>query len=351
LDLLGIIRAIDNRMRISGMLLGGDIGGTKTLLALATEEQDGGMQIILERSYASREYPTFDNVLAKFRDEARVKGYLDPIEAACIGVAGPVDAGRAKVTYLPWQLDAIELGSQIGGAPMHLLNDFATAAAGLLDPTIPVQVLQSAPAVANGTRVILGAGTGLGVAALTCIGEQWKIVSGEGGHTGFAPADQEQTRLREWLAARNPRVTAERILSGAGLVDLYRFVCAEESGAAADIDLANGGIDPAAAVATGGLAHPESAAGHALRLFCSVYGAFAGDLALLFNARGGVFLAGGIAPKILAALRGPAFVTAFRDKGVHSLLVDNYPAQVVMEPRLGLLGALQLAAGRGIAEN
>lgn len=331
------------------MLLGGDIGGTKTLLALARQERDGRMQILLERSFASREYESFDNVLDAFRDEARQNGHDEPIEAASIGLAGPVDSGRAKVTHLPWQLDAKELGQRIGGAPMHLLNDFAAAAAGLLDPAIPTAVLQNAPTMPRGTRVILGAGTGLGVAALTSVGGQWKILSGEGGHIGFAPADQEQTRLRQWLAARNPRVTAERVLSGAGLVDVYRFVCAERGSASKDIDLSARDVDPAAAISTQGLASPESDSGHALRLFCAVYGAFAGDLALLFNARGGVFLAGGIAPKILAALRGTPFIEAFRDKGVHSPLVADYAAHVVMEPRLGLLGALQLAAGRGMA--
>lgn len=333
------------------MLLGGDIGGTKTLLALAKPGQDGRLQIVLERSYASREHPTFDSVLDKFVSEARHNGCTEAVTAGCIGLAGPVHSGRAKVTHLPWQLDATELGKRLG-APMHLLNDFATIAAGLLDPSaIPTQVLHVANAEPRGTRVVLGAGTGLGVAALTCVGEHWKIVSGEGGHMGFGPADAEQMRLHAWLAARNPRVTAERILCGRGLVDLYRFVCEQSSGSTPEIDLSASGGDAAAAIGNRALADPESAAGHALRLFCAVYGAFAGDLALLFNARGGVFLAGGIAPKILAALRRPAFVDAFLAKGVHSALVANYPAQVVMEPRLGLLGALQLAAGRGIAEN
>ena len=128
------------------MLLGGDIGGTKTLLALARQEQDGRMQIVFERSYASRDHASFENVLRLFQDEARRNGLVEPIEAASIGVAGPVHSGRAKVTYLPWQLDATELGKRIGGAPVHLLNDFAAAAAGLLDPAaIPVEVLQRAP--------------------------------------------------------------------------------------------------------------------------------------------------------------------------------------------------------------
>lgn len=331
------------------MLLGGDIGGTKTLLALAKRES-GAIRIVLERSFRSRDYGSFDSLLEQFQQEARRYGHVDKVEAAAIGVAGPVDAGRAKVTYLPWQLDASELGLRVGGAPFALLNDFAATAAGLLEPTaIPTELLHGAPTTRHGTRVVLGAGTGLGVAALTRLGEQWKIVAGEGGHIGFAPADKEQARLRDWLAERNPRVTVERILSGNGLVDLYRFVC--EQGAVTDFDVSAGDVDPAAAVATHGLGHPESASGRALRLFCSVYGAFAGDLALLFNARGGVFLAGGIAPKILEALRGNPFVEAFRDKGVHASLVANYAVQVIMEPRLGLLGALQLAAGHAVVEN
>lgn len=333
------------------MLLGGDIGGTKTLLGLARKEADGRPRIIFERSYASREHASFDGVLQEFLGAARLDGHTGPIEAASIGVAGPVHAGRAKVTYLPWELDATKLGQGAGGAPVHLVNDFAAAAAGLLDTAaVPLEALQHAPAVPGATRVVLGAGTGLGVAALVRAGEHWKIVSGEGGHVGFAPADEEQARLREWLAARDPRVTVERVLSGGGLVDLHRFVCDEGTHGPADFDLSCGDADPAATIATRGLRLPESPCGHALNLFCSVYGAFAGDLALLFDARGGVFLAGGIATKILVALRRTGFLAAFRNKGVHSALTTNYDVQVVMEPRLGLLGALQLAAGRGVAE-
>lgn len=333
------------------MLLGGDIGGTKTLLALATREPNGAMRIVVERSYASREYANFNSLLDEFQRGIRQDGHVEPIEAATIGVAGPVDSGRAKVTNLPWQLDARELSQQIGGRPFHLLNDFAATAAGLLEPTaIPLEALLSAPTVPRGTRVILGAGTGLGVAALTCLGEQWKIISGEGGHIGFAPVDQEQARFREWLAEREARVSAEHVLSGRGLVNLYRFVCGQGKDVA-DVDTSTPGVDPAAAIATRGLASPGSAAGRALAMFCAVYGAFAGDLALLFNARGGVFLAGGIAPKILGALRGTQFLTAFRNKGVHSSLVGSYAVQVIMEPRLGLLGALQLAAGHAVVEN
>lgn len=333
------------------MLLGGDIGGTKTLLALAEREPDGRIRIVIERSYPSRDYARFEGLLKAFEQEAQANGLLEPIEAAAIGVAGPVDSGRAKVTYLPWELDAAELSRHTSGASFLLLNDFAAAAAGLLElAAVPTEVLHAAATTARGTRVILGAGTGLGVAALISAGEQWKIVPGEGGHAGFAPADQEQMRLREWLAERDPRVTVERILSGRGLVDLYRFVC-ERCGGAADVDISVIGVDHAAAIASHGLVSPESSSGRALRLFCSVYGAFAGDLALLFNARGGVFLAGGIAPKIINALRGTPFLSAFRDKGVHSTLVANYAAQVIMEPRLGLLGALQLAAGYAVVEN
>lgn len=331
------------------MLLGGDIGGTKTLLALATPDEAGRIRPCFERAYASRDHAAFDTLLERFLAEAQAGGHGGPIEAACLGVAGPVRGRQIQVTHLPWVLDADDIARRLGGARVQLVNDFAAAAAGVLDAEhLALDTLQQGSTAAGAARVVLGAGTGLGVAALSAIGAQWKIIAGEGGHIGFAPRDEQQARLRAWLAARDARVSNERVLSGSGLTDLYRFLLDEGAPPATPDPLQ--AADRAAAIGTAGLAEPATTCGRALTLFCSIYGAVAGDLALLFDARGGVYLAGGIAAKILPALHAGPFLAAFRDKGVHIRLAGNYPVHVVTEPRLGLLGTLQFAAGRGVAE-
>jgi len=331
------------------LLLGGDIGGTKTLLALAASDEGGHIRPVFERSYASREFERFGLVLDRFLDEAHDAGIATSVEAACIGVAGPVRGRKVKVTYLPWMIDADDLQRRLGRAPVQLVNDFAAAAAGVLDTNaLELVPLQAGSLDPGATRVVLGAGTGLGVAALCRTASHWRIVSGEGGHMGFAPVDEWQARLRGWLAAREPRVTAERVLCGKGIAEIYRFLCRE--GAPPVLPNPLDEADPAAAIAAVGLAEPESTCGRVLSMFCTAYGAFAGDLALMFDARGGVFIAGGIAAKILPAMQAGGFMAAFHDKGVHNRLAGSYPVYVVMEPRLGLLGTLQLAGRRGVAE-
>lgn len=331
------------------LLLGGDIGGTKTLLALAAPDGAGRIRPLFERSYASREFERFGLLLDRFVAEARDAGHTGAVEAACIGVAGPVRGHTVKVTYLPWVIDAEDLRRRFPGAHVQLVNDFAAAAAGVLDTdALALVPLQAGSIDPGASRVVLGAGTGLGVAALCRAANHWRILSGEGGHMGFAPVDEWQARLRGWLAAREPRVTAERVLCGKGIAEIYRFLCREGAPPVTPNPL--DAPDPAAAIAALGLAEPDSTCGRVLAMFCTAYGAFAGDLALLFDARGGVFIAGGIAAKILPAMQAGGFMAAFHDKGVHNRLAGNYPVNVVMEPRLGLLGTLQLAGRRGVAE-
>lgn len=309
------------------MILGGDIGGTKTLLALAG---DGG--IVFERRYPSREWDDFPALLRAFLDDA---GCTANIAAACFGVAGPVDDNRAKVTYLPWVVDGQALAETFGIGRVAVLNDFATAAQGVaaLQPGDLV-TLQAGRPLERSPRLLIGAGTGLGVAGLVPEGAGWRTISGEGGHIGFSPADEEQLSVWRHLQRPGGRVTAENVISGPGLAAIYESLVKVSPGSTAI-------TDPAEIAAA---AETEPQARRAIDLFVSAYGAFAGDLALLFMARGGVYLGGGIAPKILPRLQAGGFVHAFCARGAHAGLMQDFPIRVVTNERLGLLGALAIAA-------
>lgn len=308
------------------MILAGDIGGTKTLLALAGE--DG---IVCERRYPSQDWDDFPALLRAFLDDAGV--IAGTIAAACFGVAGPVEDNRAKVTYLPWHVDGPALAQAFNLGRVEIVNDFVAAAQGVaaLQPGDLVTLQEGRP-LERSPRLLVGAGTGLGVAALLPQGNGWRTVGGEGGHIGFSPADEEQLAVWRHLQQRGGRVTAENVISGAGLQAIY-----ESMGSPGGTAL----LDAAAIAAAAGT---EPRAGRALDLFIAAYGAFAGDLALLFMARGGVYLGGGIAPKILPRLRAGGFVRAFRKRGAHAGLMADFPIRVVTDERLGLQGALSMAA-------
>jgi len=309
------------------MILAGDIGGTKTLLALASD--DG---IVQEKRYPSREWNDFPTLLRAFLDEAGVTG---GITSACFGVAGPVESNRAKVTYLPWVIDGPSLGAAFGIGRVGVVNDFVAASQGVaaLRPDDLVRLQEGHP-LPRAPRLLIGAGTGLGVAALIPEGDGWRTVGGEGGHIGFSPADEEQLAVWRHLHQSGGRVTAEKVISGPGLAAIYESL--------QKVSPRNTAIaDPAAIAAA---ADSEPLAARALDLFIAAYGAFAGDLALMFMARGGVYLGGGIAPKILPRLQQGGFVRAFRERGAHAGLMPDFPIRVVTNERLGLLGALSIAA-------
>ena len=306
--------------------LAGDIGGTKTLLALA---DDAG--IVRERRYPSRDWDEFPALVRAFLDEAGAPR----IDAACFGVAGPVQDNRAKTTHLPWRVDGAALAAAFRIGRVEVVNDFAAAAQGVaaLAPADLVTLQEGRP-LAGAPRLLVGAGTGLGVAALIPAGNAWRTVAGEGGHIGFAPADEDQLAVWRHLARPGGRVTAENVVSGPGLAAIYAALQKVSPGGTALAD--------PAAIAEAALTQPQ--ARRALDLFIAAYGAFAGDLALLFMARGGVYLGGGIAPKILPLLEEGGFVRAFRQRGAHAALMPDFPVRVIRNERLGLLGALAIAA-------
>ena len=306
------------------MILGGDLGGTKTLLALA-EIVDGRPRIVRRQRYASADYAGFDDLLADFL------GGAPAIRSACLGVAGPTDGRRAQLTYLPWTLDVEWLQQRFGIGRVTLLNDFAAAAQGLdLLDDAEILTLHPGQPQAHAPRVILGAGTGLGVAGLLWQNDRYRVVPGEGGHIGFAPQTRQQGELWRVLFDQNGRVTTEDIVSGPGLSRIFAFFC--------------GRPEKPAEIGTAALAGASPQATAAVRLWLECYGAFAGDLALHWLARGGVYLAGGIAARLLPALDPQPFIEAFLAKREHRALVETMPVRLVTADDLGLRGALGHAA-------
>lgn len=327
-------------------VLAGDIGGTNARFMLA-ELTGAGHRVLARKTLASGDYPSLVEALRAFLAS---QGDVH-VESTCLAVAGPVeDAGggqRARITNLPWEVDAGVVAKALGGTRVQLLNDFAAAALGIeaLEPDELI-ALQEGSERSDAPRAVIGAGTGLGQAILVSCAGRYEPLATEGGHAAFAPADALQDALLVHLRERFGRVSCERILSGSGLVNIYEFL--RERGAAIesqDTAQAMRAGDPAAAVSAAALRGRDTLAGEALDLFVRIYGAHAGDVALSVLAHGGVYIAGGIALRIVAKLQDGAFVRAFNDKGRMSLLTRAMPVRVVRNEAVGLLGAM-VAAGR-----
>ena len=325
------------------MILAGDIGGTKALLLLARVRR-GRPVAVLERRYAVASCADFSAMLASFLDEcAPHLTRSRRISSACFGAAGPTADNCIQMTNLGWRLDGAAIAAQSGIAQVRLVNDFAAAAAGV-EALAPgdLATLQQGEPVAQAPRVVIGAGTGLGVAYALPQGKRYQGIAGEGGHAGFSPADEEQLRLWQALRAQFGRVSVEHVVSGDGLGRIYDFVRAGLPEAPSlRASLSSEGV---AAITRYALEHGDALAGRALDLFVACYGAVAGDHALAVTARGGVYVAGGIAPKILSRLAGGGFMAAFNDKGAQAHLNRKVPVRVVTTERLGLLGAALIAA-------
>jgi glucokinase len=327
------------------MILAGDIGATKALLLLAALRQ-GRIEPVLERRYAVASFPGFSAMLARFLDECRQhRGRDARLASACFGAAGPPSGARIQMTNLPWCLDGAAIAAQFGIRRVLLVNDFEAAACGIeaLGPGDSA-VLQHGEPVPHAARVIMGAGSGLGVAYALPQGKHYRVIAGEGGNAGFAPADDEQMRLWRALHAQLGRVSVEHVVSGPGLVRIYEFLRAELAEAPALRESVR--AEGAAAISRHALEQNDPLACRALDLFIACYGAAAGDHALAVTARGGVYIAGGIAPKIFGRLAAGGFMAAFNAKGAHAQMNLRMPVRVVTTERLGLLGAALIAARR-----
>ena len=315
------------------MILAGDIGGTKTVLAIC----DAELAIVRDATFRSAEHASLDAILDAFVRP----GERGDLTAACFGVAGPVVDGTAHITNLPWTIDSKAISTRLSGIPVTLINDLqATALGTLVLPASAFCVLQAAPAVAGGTIAVIAPGTGLGEALLVAFDGSYRALPSEAGHADFAPGtDDEIALLRHLHDLHGDHVSYERVLSGAGLGDLYDFV-REHTGS----DSALPAGERNAAISHAALDRSDPAAVRALDMFVEILGAEAGNLALRGLATGGVVLGGGIPPKILPALQHPRFIERFNAKGRFAPWTRGLAVRVALEPRAALLGAAHHAA-------
>ena len=322
-------------------VLAGDIGGTHTRLALVNVGARG-MDVLAEHHYPSRSAPALRPLVQRFLTEIDTKP-----QRAGLAVAGPVVNGVCHTSNLPWVVSAKAIAEASGIRRVVLLNDFAALGYGLprLQPADAV-TLQPGTADPKGVVALIGAGTGLGEAFVRRGRGRPRVLSSEGGHTDFAPHDETEWGLFQFLRARYGHVSWERVLSGNGLVDTYHYLAARGDVAphpeiAQEMRAAK---DAAAVVSRHGLSGTDPLAERALTLFARVYGAQAGNLALSVFATGGVYVAGGIAPQILAKLQDGTFMGGFLGKGRLSDVLARVPVRVIVNPRVALLGAAEEAA-------
>lgn len=314
------------------MILAGDIGGTSTRLALFA---DGEREPAALEIYASREHDGLEQMVRAF-----LAAHPAEVERAAFGVAGPVRDGRcADTTNLAWPVDAASVAGVAGTDRVILLNDLEASAHGLtaLGPDDLAVLNRDGPG-ATGNRAVVSAGTGLGQAGLYWDGERHHPFATEGGHTDFAPRNELEEGLRRYLTREHGHVSYERVCSGPGLVNVYRYLL-DTSGEMATVEL------DGAAIAQAAFEQGGETCLRALDLMISVYGAQAGNVALTLMATGGVYLGGGIAPKILPRLRSGGFMRAFVDKGRFSSLLERIPVLVILNELTALVGAARVAAG------
>ena len=328
-------------------LLAADVGGTKAALALAVVGAAVRPQIVAQRVYACREFDGLQPILADFLQQPVVAEHRGAIAAACISVAGPVASNSTTLTNLGWAIDGNALAVKLRLPEVRLMNDFFAAGRGIgrLAPG-ELETLQAGSPVAKAARLIIGAGTGLGVGLLTWQDDGYTVHPSEAGHGDFAPVDELQDRLLAHLRRSFGRVSYERVVSGPGLMRIFSFL--QETGAGIPSkqlqEASKQRADTAEVIAEFAMARLDPLAMRTLDLFVSIYGAFAGNMALATLARGGVYVSGGIAPKIAPKLKDGAFLRAFVHQGRFSDLLAAMPVHVVMNPHVGLLGALLEAA-------
>lgn len=323
------------------MLLAGDLGGTKTLVGLF-EEHPSRPRPLDVRTFATLDAPSLRALVRTFLDTSPL-GAVD-VRAACVGVAGPVVAGRAELTNVPWSVSEAELADAIGGAPSRLVNDLVALGHGVdVLHDEEMRVLQAGKADPHGNGVLLAPGTGLGQALLVRRGGRFEPMPSEGGHTDFAARTDREIAFVRWLIARAGRADVESVCSGPGLANLAHFT---HGGLCPLLPADTPESDVPPHVSATALAGGCGACREAFHLFVSALGAVAGNLALHGLATGGVFIGGGIPPRILPGLEDGRFVEAFVSKAPMTALLGRMPIAVILNPKAGLLGAA-VCASRG----
>ena len=328
-------------VRTKAAVLAGDIGGTKTLLGLYRVE-GGAPTLLREKHYATRDFKTLEEVAGDFLSGAWA------IDAACFGVPGPIIGGVSHATNVPWTMEERALARALGVPGARLINDLEATAYGMLQlQQSEIAVLQPGdPPAARAPIAVIAAGTGLGEAGLVPLEDgRWRSVASEGGHSDFAPRGREQIELLEYLSGEFDHVSFERVLSGPGLVNIYHFLKARGSDAEPQwlVDEFAGAADAAAVISEAALKGRDPRCVEALRIFVDIYGAEAANLTLKYMALGGVYLGGGIAPKILATLSAGGFVRAFLAKGRLDKVMARIPVRVSLNPATALAGAARCA--------
>ena len=323
------------------MILAGDIGGTSTRLA-AYEAVSGQLRAVVEKTYRSTQFTSLNDIVAKFLGEHSLV-----IRLACCGIAGPVIDNAVKATNLPWFIEGASLARQFGLAAFHLINDLEANAWGV--PALApgdLQTLNAGEPGATGNAAVVAAGTGLGEAGLYWDGTHHRPFACEGGHADFAPRNDVEIDLLRYLLAKFGRVSYERVVSGMGLCNIHEFLCQTpgrrelpEIAAA----LAAPDVDVAALISQAALENRSPVCVEALDIMVSIYGAEAGNAALKFMAYGGLYIGGGIAPKIIAKMRDGSFMRAYLAKGRMGRIVAAMPVHVIMNPNTALLGAARCA--------
>src|SRR6266478_4430393 len=318
------------------MILAGEIGATRTRLA-AFETEGNRLQRVVEKNYMSQKHDGLSGILADF-----IKTEGIPVHSACFGVAGPVRAGRSKISNLPWTIDSRELAAQLRLGSVGLINDLEAYAYGI-DALESKDFVTLSEGVedAEGNRVVIAARTGLGVAGLYWDGFRHHPFPCEGGHADFAPKNDLEAEMAQFLRKKYEHVSCERILSGPGIKNIYDFL--RDAGKAEEPAWLQKQMseapDAPALISRLALEHKAAICDQALNIFVGVYGSETGNCALNFLATGGVFVGGNIAAKIAPRMQDPIFMNSFLDKGrMRSLLVD-IPVKIVLNDSCGITGA------------
>ncbi len=317
------------------MILAGDVGGTKCNLALFAEK-NGKLEFVFRERFASKEFAQFDFIIREFSRRAAPHLGKEKIRAAGFGVAGPVINNRIHATNLPWIVDADTLAREVGVKSVLLVNDLGATGHSLEHlPPEDFCVLNVGTPVPGATRALLAAGTGLGEGILFWAGSRYKVVPSEGGHSDFAPRTDQQIDLLKFMRHRYPQVSWELILSGRGFRTLHEFIAPSvKHPLFEDPD-----ADPAPFITKSGLDHSCPVCVETLDLWASIYGAEAGNLALKVLALGGVYVAGGIAVKILPKMKDGTFFKSFLDKWHFEKVLSNVPVSIVLNEAAPLIGA------------
>jgi glucokinase len=324
------------------MILAGDIGGTNTRLALYEPVGDK-LEFRNETTYPSRNHPSLDEIVSLF--VAKTGAH---IERACFGIAGPVKDGRSVTSNLAWIVDARRLAQVLSIQQVFLLNDLEAIAYGIAALGAAHIATLREGAAFPGNRAVIAAGTGLGEAGLLWDGSRHRPLASEGGHADFAPRNALEVELLMFLLAKFEHASYERILSGPGLVNLYEFFRdAKHEPEPAWLKDEKAQAEPAAVITQNALTGKSPLCERVLQLFVQIYGAEAGNCVLRFMAVNGLYIAGGIAPKILPALSQPEFLRAFTDKGRMNSLLELVPVRVVVNDKIGILGSAHFAASAG----